>query len=165
MISRGLTKTWLAFAKAFVPGMKLKLKPKPNRPLGGECPVDPSWLAIIKTPPGESPPLLGAPLPTFKQCIKQNRCNVGNLSEVDLDCIYTIEYYTSFADFIKFKLTGIPLLGDISLDTFFPSLASVPGAAGMACYFHEQYDEKGGLLVPPPENALMTGAMLVHVSK
>jgi len=122
MISRSLSRTWLAFARSFCPDLKLNLKAKDGRPLGAALPVDPSWLGIIKTPRGETPPELGTRLPAYEECIKQNGCDVGNLSKVDLSATYTIEYYTANADFLDWRLTNIPVSAEYDFEQFCASL-------------------------------------------
>jgi len=52
MITRGVVKAWFKFAESYVPSLQLRTEPGPNRPIGGSVAVDPSWLAILKTPAG-----------------------------------------------------------------------------------------------------------------
>lgn len=162
MLTRGVISTWASFAEPYVPGMKLQMDPEPSCPIGASLAVDPSWIAILKTPHGEIPHPLGTSLPPYAECVAYNGCDVGSLSEVDLDATYTMEYYTSYCDFIEYSLS-IPLV-DVSLSRLFPYCAAVPGSTGIACFFHEEYDAaKGhGFLVPPPADSTMCGAMFVH---
>lgn len=104
-------------------------------------------------------------MPKFKECIEQNGCNVGALEEVDLDCTYTIEYFTAYADFLNWQLKGIPMLPQLDLDNFMPDNPAVPGSSGVTCCFRERVSSDDDDFVVPSRHpdSVMSTATILHV--
>jgi hypothetical protein len=74
---------------------------------------------IVVTPPGEAPPPMGTPFPE-DQDFRKLRLNPNTVNTIKIDPanIYSFSVNTSNMDLCSWTLVNIPMLKDLSLNTF-----------------------------------------------
>ena len=157
-----LCKLWLAFAQSFEPGLDANLKNEPGRPLMMVAPLSPSWICMLETKQGEPLPKLGVRLPPYKECIEKVGRNLGNLSDPDTTCTYTIEWYTMNLDTMNWNITNIAVLPTISLSNLAPPVAGIPNSSGFFACVREMGEGDSKFLQHGPQ-CRVTSANIVHL--